>query len=163
MGPMKQSIQTTLLWDASIEAYRLRVPFSKELISFLKSTVPWSKRDWNPVTKQWSFHRDYFSVMEFLVTRLWPEIKIITEEEEVKAQQKHTEHISTGAIQMQLADAKAQFVRICQLDCFPEDVFFARRAYKETMKRLHPDMGGDAVEAASLNVMWGIVKRSLGD
>lgn len=156
---MRSSNQTALMyWDPSAESYRLRAPFAPALINFLKKSIPSDKRYWEPTTKEWVFDRIYFDAMKFMVDRMWPGSKVITEAEVAAAEAERPRNFTMTT---EVVNAEARFLELCGLKTLPHDHREARRYYLISVKKHHPDMGGDAALAAELISCWGKIEKEV--
>jgi hypothetical protein len=148
----------TLYWDPNIQAYRLKAPFSQALINFLKEHIPHERRDWDPITKEWSFNREYFEPMKIIVEGMWPGSKILTESDVLEYDRKHSKPQGT---QPSVISMSSKFVSLCGIATLPNDYREAKRFYIRAITQYHPDKGGDTAKAAELNSAWKIVEKEV--
>lgn len=142
----------SLTWDHSVKAYRLSAPYDKPLIDFIKKTIPYQKRVWDPLTKQWIFEREYFDVLKTIVNAKFSHSRIISESDTPLPP---TPSVST----LHPNDPVNAFLAIVGVQTLPMTVVEARKLYIRAIARIHPDAGGDVAEAARLNVAWNEVRK----
>ena len=80
-NPKAKSFAHLSLTDDS-KRILIRSSFDQDFVDELKSSVPWSAREWHPKPERfWTVETDYLDVVEELCQRFYSEVKIMFEAE----------------------------------------------------------------------------------
>ena len=137
-------------WDTSVSAYRVSFPYDKVLVEFLSKQVPISDRHWDPTLKIWT-------CAERVLTPMLAFFKMLNITPSVMTRQQVESQHSTGPVSQRvvpLDTVLCEFVRLLPYTA-------AQKAYRAAAMELHPDKGGDATKATSLNVVWARIAKEV--
>lgn len=125
---------------------KIRMPYDAAAVQYIKDTVPYEYREWDPILKLWTVDDPYApDICEYLTHR-WPGAfthdygsKEKTAGQEQKRQTFHRE------AQRPISERRVLFVTDDAPDCVVD------AAYKALSRLYHPDLGGDVVKMQALN------------
>lgn len=191
----RNSVQSAELWweptpsDANPNdgVYRIKMPYTPQLIDFLKKYIPADKRDWDPDLKIWSFNEEYFPAFKFMFEKMYPYGRIrdkadveaeLLEQRQREAQwaaeaarnAQHAPVTKRGALPLVVAIQSFRDLTglpaVVGLPPQPTELEatykVTRKAYLSAVRKYHPDVvGGDAVKAAQLNVVWSQIEKEV--
>jgi hypothetical protein len=152
----------TLSWNSLVGAYDLKFDQIygdekwgkvKGIIAWLKKTVPYGERDYDDVTKVWTVHEKYFTVLRDIINAMGAEFTVTIVEKP----------IGGPAIKFTPLDTYFKIFEYSSgvdISSYPESEFNqAKKIYFRTVMKLHPDKGGDPVEMSNFNIAWDAIKE----
>lgn len=137
-------------WTPELKLYQISAPFNRDLIEFLKRTIPAGRRHFDDQTKFWGFGEEYLKPVRLLVERLWPGgVKVETKEDA-------TRQANTAArlAKKSPSDMSAEFLALLPFEA-------AQAAYKKAAILFHPDRGGDPSKMTQLNSLWDRIQKEV--
>lgn len=141
-------------WDATVRAYRLSGAYDDQLVSFLKSNIPYSDRAWDPATKIWTFTESYFSGVEKLCKMVFGDANVsVFTRQQVEATAGATSGTSVQKVDT-ITIELAEFLRLLPYEA-------AQAAYRKAAFILHPDKGGDMEKMSRLNQLWTKIEKEV--
>ena len=154
---MSQNRQVKIVWDASVNAYRMTSPWIKELKEFMGTQIPHSDRAWDADQRTWTFTEKHLDNITKLLKLVGAQPTTLTRQQvEAAAQQNAQQQASQAAAAARLAiePVVMQFVRTVPFDAM-------KRAYLSAAMSLHPDRGGDATKMTALNESWQRIAKEI--
>lgn len=149
----------TIIWDKTISAYKLTMPFNAKVVDFLKSQIPHSERTWDSNSKTWTFTEQYLDGTIQLCALVFgsSEVVVVTrskiEEAQAKANQQPTVRSSSP-----LGDTCLTFLKDIGYDA-------AKQAYRKAAITYHPDVikGNPQLlnKMAEINALWTRIEKEV--
>lgn len=136
-----------LWWDASVNAYRMTVPYNATFNELFKNLIPHSDRNWNKDSKVWTITEQYFAATKALIEKTFGPPIVIDRAAQEKASQPPP--VKTAPID----NVILQFAKLLPYDAM-------QKAYRAASMVLHPDRpGGDMDKMSSLNACWTRIEQ----
>lgn len=152
---MPSNVNVRIWWDPSVQAYRFASSYSKEIVDFLGKSIPVSDRSWDPTTKIWTFvEKQLQPILGFLKLAGVTPVLMTRQQVEAASQAKSNTNTGVSSQRKPLDTVLIEFVRLLPYDA-------AKTAYRKAALELHPDRGGDASKAASLNDAWTRISKEV--
>jgi len=144
-----------IFWDVKVAAYQLQMKgdFGKidKTVQFLKGAIPHSDRNWEPLTKTWTFTEKYLDgVSKFCVLIFGSQEVAVLSRDKVEGQSRNISVSGTNTLDLTII----AFVKLLPYEA-------AQRAYKMAAMNLHPDRGGDMESMTRLNQAWSKLEKEL--
>jgi hypothetical protein len=161
--PMTPNTSVRVWWDQSVSAYRMTSAFNAALVDALKRFIPASDRSFDPATKIWTFVERQLTPLQSLFTTLNIKPTIVTraqcEAQQAQSHQAASASASAGNVNVTSQRASLDAVMIQFVQLLPYDA--ARFAYRKAIAEMHPDAGGNAADASTLNVVWSRLEKDV--
>jgi len=144
-----------IYWDTKLQAYQLQMKgdFAKieKVVSFLKTAIPHSDRNWDPTSKTWTFTEKYLDGVQKLCVVMFgsQEVACLTRDK-VEGQ---TRSVSVNGSNT-LDSALLTFMKLLPFEA-------AQAAYRRASMVLHPDKGGDMELMTKLNQAWSKIEKEV--
>jgi len=144
--------QVLLHWSQKANAYSLKWQDTHHwtemqiFITYLKS-LPYGDYEYDPDNKTWFFMEKYLKNIQDMFTALSP-----TNSFDVDFQEKPTNTFSGKFVSIDTYIDK--FKQLAGEDIRGLEYDKAKKVYRRTCMRLHPDRGGNANDMSSLNEAW---------
>jgi hypothetical protein len=152
----------TLSWNSLVGAYDLKFENAygdekwgkvKGIIAWIKQTIPYGERDYDDVTKVWTIHEKYFTLLREIIQAVGSEFTVTVVERPAGG----------PAIKFTPLDTYFTIFKNAagvDITAYSEDQFSqARKIYFKTAMRIHPDKGGDPATMRDFNEAWDIIKE----
>jgi hypothetical protein len=140
------SSNARIWWDASVNAYRMTVPYNATFNELFKNLIPHSDRNWNKDSKVWTITEQFFEPTKKLITATFGPPIVIDRAAQEKASQPPP--VKTAPID----NVILQFFKLLPYDA-------ARKAYLLGANVHHPDRGGDMDKMTNFNACWQRIEQ----
>ena len=146
--------QVKIIYDSSVQAYKVRVPYSKEFLDAMRQLIPVANRMWDPLTKTWTVSEAFGLPIKSLCDRVWGSTSVMfidaAHQQSHSANQTQTPIVRRNA---PLDEVLLTFVKLLPYNA-------ARKAYLFAAQELHPDkQGGDSTKMTSINAAWTRIEQ----
>ena len=165
-----------ILWDDSVQAYRVATPYNPSFVELLKQLIPIPDRVWDPQTKIWTVSEQYSLPIKELVVKIYGSGNVTFVSKQQAAQVAAQRAAAAAAYQAQAQQQQTQayqyvppktpqvrgepldLVMLVFLKTLPYEA--AKAAYRRAALELHPDKnGGDATRMTALNASWARIEK----
>lgn len=155
-------IKVRIWWDSLTSSYLMKCQWSKQTQSYItavKAAVPSGDRDYNPDTKTWYMKEQYgeairgFAQAVFGISSVSFVSRSATEASE---RNRPIQPSMFGDIQQALNEFFGLVGSTAGIKATYEE---AKKAYRQTAARLHPDKGGDPAQMSRLNELWTRIEK----
>lgn len=145
-----------IIWDDTIQAYRLTSPFIKELREFLSQRVPHSDRHWDDQHNNWVYvERQHDNVMQVLKL-IGASVTCVTRQQ-CEAQAQASQQAAARSGKAPIDTVVMQFIRLTPLSAL-------KKAYLGAAMEIHPDRSLDPdakTKMATLNEAWERIQKEI--
>ena len=147
--------QVKIIYDSSVQAYKVRVPYSKEFLDAMRQLIPVANRMWDPLTKTWTVSEAFGLPIKSLCDRVWGSTSVMF----IDASAASTNQARTGTqTPVVRRTAPLDEVLLTFVKLLPYNA--ARKAYLFAAQELHPDkQGGDSTKMTSINAAWTRIEQ----
>jgi hypothetical protein len=154
---MTAQTNVSIVWDMTINAYKLSSSFNDELRQFLSKQIPVSDRYWKADTREWIYvERQHKPILAFLALMGMSPTVVDrkTVEDQVKNSQQANQRKS-GSNGASGSGFAVEFIRLIPFDIM-------QKAFRQTAMQLHPDKnGGDGSKMSELNSAWDKIQKEI--
>jgi hypothetical protein len=165
-----------ILWDDSVDAYRVATPYNPEFVELLKQLIPGPARVWDKVAKIWTVTEPYVNAVKDLIEKIYGKQNVTFVSKQHAAQIAAQRVAAAAAYQAQAASGASsnyQYVPPKQpmqsggsldtamlLFCKTLTYEAAKAAYRRAALELHPDKNaGDSSKMTVLNTSWARIEK----
>lgn len=144
---MAKTLRVSVMWDETVQAYRITWPYAPVLIQDFEKLVPYRDRHWDEQSRTWTLVESWYNdVMKLL--QLYGCIVTSTTRQQVEAAN------AASPKQQPIEVVVMQFVRLTPPDAM-------KKAYLLGSMQLHPDRGGDKDKFAAFSTAWSRIEKEV--
>lgn len=134
-----------VMFDPASGAWMCSFKYDQAALTALKQQIPYAGRVWKPDTKQWIIDNMYIDVFRAIANDF---LGGTIEGKAAPPPPKASVATKGGSQDFQ------DFLLLCHYDDL-------KTLYRSTMKRHHPDNGGNVQEAAMVTVLWNTLEPKI--
>lgn len=166
--------EAELLYQESIDSYKITFSFDKDIVNFIKMTVPSHERSWDADLKAWFVHEKWYDLIKQVLDGKGYNVKSYTKQNDIDMKKKVEEAARNHNYQVAQSRLPSEkellnnFIAIMkevgigldikQLEQIEKSHF--QKLYRHGALALHPDKNPTKAHLMSdLNVAWDGIKK----